>query len=571
MGDSEKSVLSEQDFHHEIERKFTVATLPDALLSFPHFTITQSYLGNGVRLRKINEDEYFLTEKVGTGLDRPEKETPITQKQYQQKLLEANGGTIIKERYIIEHNGRKIDLDVYGGALEGLIIAEIEFDSVEESKSYFPPGWFGGEVTGQEAYANENLAKNQKAPSDLDKRRDLSAPEAIIVPEKSLTEGIKSLMEMIKAEKETKKDGPIFVMVSGRTSSGKTSAVTAEIQRKYGEKVSVLSMDDYSKGNKFIADMAERGVLINWDHPLYMDFELIRKHLSELKQGKAIDKPVFSFKTGEKEGTESFLPNDIIIVEGLFALRDEIQDLGDVKAFVDISLHGSIVRRILRDVVRTNMDPAQILSYYLKIVEPMYQEHIAPTKKNADLVLLNEYNPLNEAARSGLFEVQAKFKEVDMKERLRKAGAEFLNQIHQEDLYIIPKDKDIRASGELVRIRRQDGKIYFAYKGPKTIGDVRIRPKFEFEIDEETAKAIFDRYADKGITVIKQRETYLYDGVIVALDSVMKKSGEDQVSLGDFVEIRTNDRKNGEAKLKSVCERLGIAYDRKITASYFEM
>jgi uridine kinase len=567
-------VSPEQGFHHEIERKFTVATLPENLSSIPHYKITQSYLGNGVRVRKINEDQYFLGEKIGEGFDRLEKEIPITEDEYFQNLSQAIGGTIIKERYEILRNGRKIELDIYEGKLAGLVTVEVEFGNIEQCKSFSPPIWFGGEVTGLKDYANEYLAKTQILPSDLNKRRELPAFESDINSEKSLSEGIKSLIKIIEAKKEAKKGRPVFVMIAGRTSSGKTTAVTAEIQRKYGDKVSVLSMDDCSKGNKFIADMAEEGITINWDHPAYMDFELIRKYIRELAENKTIEKPVFDFIKGERVGPVPFHSNDVIVVEGLFALREEIQDLADVKAFVDISLHGSMVRRLLRDVVRANMDPAQILSYYLNVIEPMYQEHVVRTKKNADLILLNEYNLSNEAAKSGLFEVQVKFREPDMEKRERQMGengAEFLGAFKQEDLYIIPKDKDINKSDELIRLRKQHGKTYFIYKGPCLNKEIRIRPKFEFEIDEKTVGAIFDRYGEKGITVNKQREMYFYNGLIINLDSVTKKSGNNLINLGNFVEIRTNDKDDGEAKLRDTCEKLKISYNKKITSSYFEI
>ena len=328
-------------------------------------------------------------------------------------------------------------------------------------------------------------------------------------------------------------------------------------------------MDDYSKGNAFVAQMAENGTPINWDHPLYMDFALIREHLAALARGEIIDKPTFSFKTGERAESEKFAPKKVIVVEGLFALRDELKDFADIKTFVDISLHGSIVRRLLRDVQRTNMEPSQILKYYLGVVEPMYQEHIAPTKNNADIVLLNEYNPENESGRTGLYEVQTKFRIIDIKRQLRRAGAEFLGQVYQEDYYLQPLDS-IPGSGESVRIRKQGNKTTFAYKGPPTDSKVRIRPKFEFEIDGETENALLEKYGHRMKKIVKTRDFYQLGEVTICSDAVGTES-RDQSAIENFAEIRVANKEDGEEIIRRVCEELGLNYEEKIDTSYLDL
>jgi uridine kinase len=465
----------------------------------------------------------------------------------------------------------EIDLDICSGELEGLAVAEIEFDTVEEAEKFTPFNWFGAELTNETSFGNYNLSRAGITQKAIEDKRVTSTPDTII-PEASLTEGVSHIIEMIESRLDKVADEPVIVMVAGRTSAGKTSAVTAEIQKQFGENVSILSMDDYSKGNLYIQQVEKKeGIKINWDHPRYMDFDLVREHVQALKRGESIEKPIFSFKTGEREATESFDPNRVIIVEGLFALRDEIADLGDVKTFVDISLHGSIVRRLLRDVNRTNFGPEAILAYYLSTVEPMYQEHIAPTKANADVVLLNEYNPANEAARSGLFEVQAKFKVTDARKKLQHLGAEFLSEAQQEDHYLSSEERDFAKTGEQVRLRYQEGKVFLSYKGPRSEGSVRVRPKFEFEIDSGTALEILSRWGKDTKVVKKTREMFLYKDVIVCLDQVTKAENDEEIDLGDFVEIRTNDRSGGEEKMREVAQDLGIGYETKIIIPYFEM
>jgi adenylate cyclase len=63
-----------------------------------------------------------------------------------------------KTRYEIPYGAHLIELDVYSGALEGLVVAEVEFGSEEESARFDPPDWFGSEVTDDVRYSNRSLA-----------------------------------------------------------------------------------------------------------------------------------------------------------------------------------------------------------------------------------------------------------------------------------------------------------------------------------------------------------------------------------------------------------------------------
>lgn len=147
--------------NNEIERKFLVKQLPDGLQQYPLTQITQGYLaitedGTEVRLRKKG-DRYFQTVKSGFGLQRNEAEIEISKDQFDKLWSMTEGKRIEKVRYEIEHSGMKIELDIYSGTLEGLIVAEVEFPSIEQANLFIPPNWFGREVTEDERYKNRNL------------------------------------------------------------------------------------------------------------------------------------------------------------------------------------------------------------------------------------------------------------------------------------------------------------------------------------------------------------------------------------------------------------------------------
>lgn len=146
----------------EIERKFLVINLPSGLKKYPRHEIRQGYLavmedGTEVRLRQKGQT-YFLTVKSGGRLQRDEVEIKLTCDQFTRLWPLTIGRRIEKVRHEIEHAGNFIELDVYGSSLKGLVTAEVEFQSLEDSESFVPPEWFGGEVTQDERYKNKNLA-----------------------------------------------------------------------------------------------------------------------------------------------------------------------------------------------------------------------------------------------------------------------------------------------------------------------------------------------------------------------------------------------------------------------------
>ncbi len=151
----------------EIERKFLVPVLPD-LSPYATRTVEQGYLCTDpvVRIRRDNED-YYLTYKSGGFLSRQEANLPLTRKAYEHMLPKIDGRLITKTRYMIPLAGTATDtlpegltceLDVFGGDLAPLTLAEVEFPDREMAESFTPPTWFGEDVTYDEHYHNSYLS-----------------------------------------------------------------------------------------------------------------------------------------------------------------------------------------------------------------------------------------------------------------------------------------------------------------------------------------------------------------------------------------------------------------------------
>ena len=148
--------------NQEIERKFLLRQLPDQLKRSRHSIIEQGYLatepaGRQVRLRKKGKT-LSLTFKVGRGAHREEREIKLSPKQFAALWPGTAGRRLRKVRYDIPWKNLLIEIDVYRGKHDGLVVAEVEFPNLAMCRKFKPPSWFGREVTGEKRYSNVRLA-----------------------------------------------------------------------------------------------------------------------------------------------------------------------------------------------------------------------------------------------------------------------------------------------------------------------------------------------------------------------------------------------------------------------------
>ena len=147
----------------EIERKFLVPELPEGLDRYPSSALRQGYLaiaedGAEVRVRERG-GEATLTIKQGRGRVRREEELPLDADTFARLWPLTEGKRIEKRRHVIPtESDRTIEVDVYGGALTGLVVAEVEFPDERDAERFEPPDWFGAELTGDPRFNNQRLA-----------------------------------------------------------------------------------------------------------------------------------------------------------------------------------------------------------------------------------------------------------------------------------------------------------------------------------------------------------------------------------------------------------------------------
>ena len=180
----------------------------------------------------------------------------------------------------------------------------------------------------------------------------------------------------------------LIIGIAGGSGSGKTTVVR-EIARRMSphEHVTVIPQDSYYKDQGHLS-MEERQAL-NFDHPDSIDWDLLVQQLRELKAGKAIDQPTYSYITcTRQEETVHVEPSDIIIVEGILIFTcKELMDELDIKVFVDADDDDRLMRIITRDIVERGKNVEWVIDRYTKTVKPMYLQFIAPSKRYADIIV----------------------------------------------------------------------------------------------------------------------------------------------------------------------------------------
>ena len=145
----------------EIERKYRILTPPKDYESYPFHQIEQAYLCTEpvVRIRK-EDDTCYMTYKSKGLLVREEYNLPLTRKAYEHLLKKADGIILTKRRYLIPipDTALTVELDIFQGHYEGLMLAEVEFQTKEEADAFIAPAWFGPDVTFSGEYQNSRLS-----------------------------------------------------------------------------------------------------------------------------------------------------------------------------------------------------------------------------------------------------------------------------------------------------------------------------------------------------------------------------------------------------------------------------
>ena len=178
----------------------------------------------------------------------------------------------------------------------------------------------------------------------------------------------------------------LVIGIAGGTGSGKTTLMD-NLMKRFGNDVTILSHDNYYRRRD---DMTlEERSKVNYDEPAALETDLMVSHLEKLRQGEAIECPVYDFAQHNRSNkTTTIQPKRVIIVEGILIFEDEaLRNLMDIRIFVDTDADVRLGRRILRDVEERGRTLQSVLEQYQTTVKPMHEKYVEPSKKFANIVV----------------------------------------------------------------------------------------------------------------------------------------------------------------------------------------
>ena len=185
----------------------------------------------------------------------------------------------------------------------------------------------------------------------------------------------------------------LIIGIAGGTGCGKTTVINQILNELPEGEVGVISQDSYYKDTTHLS--YEERIKINFDHPRSIDFDLLEKHLTDLKNNIPVHQPVYSFVKHNRTGDTILThPRKVMIVEGILILTNpELRDMFDIKIFVHADTDERLIRRLKRDITERGRDIEEVLSRYQNTLKPMHDQFIEPMKEYADIIIPNnKYN-----------------------------------------------------------------------------------------------------------------------------------------------------------------------------------
>jgi len=184
-----------------------------------------------------------------------------------------------------------------------------------------------------------------------------------------------------------KSPDPLVIGIAGGSGSGKTTVAQEILQRVGREQIAFLQHDSYYKDLTGLPP-AQRSE-VNFDHPNSLENELLIQHVAALRDGKAVEVPIYDFSTDSRTG-QTFIvqPRRVILVEGILIFTEAaLREMFDIKIFVDTDADLRFIRRLQRDINERGRTTESVIEQYLSTVRTMHLEFVEPSKRYADVII----------------------------------------------------------------------------------------------------------------------------------------------------------------------------------------
>ena len=179
----------------------------------------------------------------------------------------------------------------------------------------------------------------------------------------------------------------VVIGVAGGTGSGKSTLVKRLQEAFKNDDVATICHDFYYKAHPELS--YEERTKLNYDHPAAFDTDMLVEHIRQLKEGKNVECPVYSFvEHNRTTETLPVAPSKVIIIDGILIFEnEELRDMMDIKVYVDTDADLRLARRILRDVRERGRSMESVISQYTTTVKPMHEQFVEPSKRYADVII----------------------------------------------------------------------------------------------------------------------------------------------------------------------------------------
>jgi uridine kinase len=180
---------------------------------------------------------------------------------------------------------------------------------------------------------------------------------------------------------------PLVIGIAGGSGSGKTTVAQEILQRVGPDRIAFLQHDSYYKDLSGLPPTQRAEV--NFDHPNSLETDLLIEHIASLRDGKAVDVPIYDFSTHSRT-TQTFTvqPRRVILVEGILIFTEAaLRKMFDVKIFVDTDSDMRFIRRLERDIAERGRTTESVIKQYQTTVRPMHLEFVEPSKRYADVII----------------------------------------------------------------------------------------------------------------------------------------------------------------------------------------
>jgi uridine kinase len=179
----------------------------------------------------------------------------------------------------------------------------------------------------------------------------------------------------------------LIIGIAGGTGSGKTTVVKKIFEKIPHGEIAIIPQDSYYWDSGHLP--LEERLEINFDHPDSIEWDLLIKHIHNLKHGESIEQPIYSYITCTRANeTVTILPHDVIIIEGILVLGNpKLRKLMDLKIYVDADADDRLIRVINRDIIERGRSVNKVIERYEHTLKPMHEQFIEPTKRFADIIV----------------------------------------------------------------------------------------------------------------------------------------------------------------------------------------